>query len=141
MTFAIIAVMLCYNITCKLIPGSFPILHQARGESEEVGSCSALSVVGHGSGVQRDQNLWSCIFEHTPKTVTLIAITATHIHHKQSPHSHKCPIMFISHFMCVQILHITNSDVPAGVGAPPLNIELPFQRLIFSSGRNLVPGI
>ena len=49
--------------------------------------------------------------------------------------------MFISHFMCVQILHITNGDMPAGVGAPPLNIELPFQRLIFSSGRSLAPGI
>ena len=41
----------------------------------------------------------------------------------------------------MQILYITNGDVPAGVGAPPLNIELPFQPLIFSSGRSLVPGI
>ena len=29
--------------------------------------------------------------------------------------------MFNSHFVCVQIFHMVNIDVPAGVGAPPLD--------------------
>ena len=42
------------------------------------------------------------------------------------PLSHKCPIpisplCLTSHFMCVQFFHIVSIDVPAGVGAPPLN--------------------
>ena len=34
------------------------------------------------------------------------------------PHS---PLCLTSHFMCVQIFHMVNIDVPAGVGAPPLD--------------------
>ena len=42
------------------------------------------------------------------------------------PLSHKCPIPLFqlcltSHFMCVQSFHMVNIDVPAGVGAPPLD--------------------
>ena len=52
------------------------------------------------------------------------------------PLSHKCPTikwcsipifllrMLTSHFMCVQIFHMVDIDVPAGVGAPPLNTQL-----------------
>ena len=40
--------------------------------------------------------------------------------------SHKCPIpisplRLTSHFMCAQFFHMVSIDVPAGVGAPPLN--------------------
>ena len=40
--------------------------------------------------------------------------------------SHECPIpisllCLTSHFMCVQFFHVVSIDVPAGVGAPPLN--------------------
>ena len=42
------------------------------------------------------------------------------------PLSHKCPIPYpplclASHFMCVKFFHMVSIDVPAGVGAPPLN--------------------
>ena len=37
--------------------------------------------------------------------------------HPLMPHSH-IPIMFTS---CVQFFHMVSIDVPAGVGAPPLN--------------------
>ena len=32
--------------------------------------------------------------------------------------------MLTSHFMCVQFFHMVDIDVPAGVGAPPLNTQL-----------------
>ena len=40
--------------------------------------------------------------------------------------SHKCPIpisplCLTLHFMCEQIVHTVNIDVPASVSAPPLN--------------------
>ena len=35
------------------------------------------------------------------------------------------PLCLTSHFMCVQIFHMVNIDVPAGVGAPPLDTQLP----------------
>ena len=31
------------------------------------------------------------------------------------------PLCLTSHFMCVQLFHMVSIDVPAGVGAPPLN--------------------
>ena len=45
------------------------------------------------------------------------------------PLNHKYPIpisllCLTSHFMCVQICHMVNVDVPAGVGAPPLDTQL-----------------
>ena len=43
------------------------------------------------------------------------------------PHllSQKCPIpISTSYFMCVQIFHMVNNDVPASVGAPPLSTQL-----------------
>ena len=45
------------------------------------------------------------------------------------PLSHKYPIpisllSLTSHFMCVQICHMVNVDVPASVGAPPLDTKL-----------------
>ena len=55
-----------------------------------MGSGPALSVVPR-SGVQRDWNLWS----NAPPII-----------------SHKCPIPFTSHFMCVQTFHMVNIDVP-----------------------------
>jgi len=36
--------------------------------------------------------------------------------------------------MCLQIFHITNIDVPAGVGAPPLETRLPK----FTPGKNFL---
>ena len=46
------------------------------------------------------------------------------------PLSHKCPIpisplCLTSHFTCVQIFHMVSIDVPAGVGAPPVNTTTP----------------
>ena len=38
------------------------------------------------------------------------------------PHSF-IPIVFSSHFMCVQIFHMVNIDVPACCGALPLNTQ------------------
>ena len=43
------------------------------------------------------------------------------------PHllSQKCPIpISTSYFMCEQIFHMVNNDVPASVGAPPLSTQL-----------------
>ena len=36
------------------------------------------------------------------------------------PHSH-IPLCLTSHFMCVQSFHMVSIDVPASVGAPPLD--------------------
>ena len=44
------------------------------------------------------------------------------------PLSQKCPIPIslwsTSYFMCVQIFHMVNNNVPASVGAPPLSTQL-----------------
>ena len=34
------------------------------------------------------------------------------------------PLCLTSHFMCLQICHMVNVDVPPGVGAPPLDAKL-----------------
>ena len=62
--------------------------------------------------------------------------------------SHKCPIpisplCLTLHFTCVQIVHMVKIDMPAGVGAPPLdttseimlayNIPTPNDRFIVDS--------
>ena len=33
------------------------------------------------------------------------------------------PLCLTSHFICVQIFHMVNVDVPASVGTPPLNTQ------------------
>ena len=44
------------------------------------------------------------------------------------PLNHKCPIpislCLTSHFVCVESFHVVNINVPAGVGAPPLNTQV-----------------
>ena len=35
------------------------------------------------------------------------------------------PIILTSHFICVQIFNMVNTDVPASVGAPPLDTQHP----------------
>ena len=43
----------------------------------------------------------------------------------KSPHILISQLCLTPHFMCVQSFHMVNIDVPAGVGAPPLNTQLP----------------
>ena len=55
----------------------------------------------------------------------------THLSHSHTLNAppiirHKCPIpisplCLTSHFVCVQFFHMLSIDLPAGVGAPPLN--------------------
>ena len=44
------------------------------------------------------------------------------------PLNHKCPIpislCLTSHFVCVESFHVVNINVPAGVGAPPLDTQV-----------------
>ena len=57
-----------------------------------------------------------------------IAHCTSHLSHKRPTHlSYKChiPIMFnLTLQLCVEIFHMMNIHVPAGVGAPPLNTQL-----------------
>ena len=75
-----------------------------------------------GSGVQKNQNLWpyndqeGYFPEDQHFWATYFAITAPPIN-IPFPYPHYVSLHTI--FMCAQIFHVVNIDVPAGVGAPP----------------------
>ena len=106
-----------------------------------MGSGLTLSVVGHRLGVQRNRKLWSC----DDQRGALFQTKQQLCHNCPTHLSHKCPPIVInaspiissipisplsltSQFMCVQIFHM-NMDMPASVGAPPLDTQLTAQTI------------
>jgi len=74
-------------------------------------------MIGKGSYSPEDQSIF-------PKeTAAYFVITAPPIISDKCPIS-IFPLCLTSHFMCVQIFHMVNIDVPAGVGAPLLDTQL-----------------
>ena len=55
----------------------------------------------------------------------MTVLKAVHVASQSFPHFHIPILCLTSHFMCVESFHGMNINVPAGVGAAPLDTQLP----------------